>query len=415
MKKWIIGVLVTVAALTILIVYRGVYGNTKINGVSYNLTCSDEELISRLENTSQKSYFIDDELEKKFVVYEYDVQDIMNHSVAKKFIDDLLGKTYTVNYNKLFLRDDFIEYLNEYNSNEVASEDAYIIFSGDKYIVQEEIEGKTVDIDKILQDIDSGVIINMNDYIINPTVYSDSLEETAKQMNEYNRWCATYTNGNTISPGEQTVILNDDNTYSINDSFIDEQIRAAVSSYCTVGQPRLIKCSDGIERNIGGGTWGTNINYEAEVAYLKESFNNHVDVTDRTPIFSINYEEIGGTFYEVSIEKQHLWYYRDGILVVEADIVTGLPDGKRNTPTGIYYISECIPGKYLTGDDYRTWVNYWMRLTSSGVGLHDAGWQPAFGADVYLTKGSHGCINLPPDIAPFIFSEAYRGMPVIIY
>ena len=132
MKKWIIAVVTTVVLLIIFVVYRGVYGNTKINGVSYNLTCSDKELISKLENTSQKSYFLDDELEKKFVVYEYDVDDIMNHSVAKKFIDDLLGKTYTVDYNKLFLRDDFIKYLNEYNATEDASEDAYIYSSGDE-------------------------------------------------------------------------------------------------------------------------------------------------------------------------------------------------------------------------------------------------------------------------------------------
>ena len=28
-----------------------------------------------------------------------------------------------------------------------------------------------------------------------------------------------------------------------------------------------------------------------------------------------------------------------------------------------------------------------------GIGFHDASWRDEFGGDIYLTDGSHGCIN----------------------
>ena len=50
-----------------------------------------------------------------------------------------------------------------------------------------------------------------------------------------------------------------------------------------------------------------------------------------------------------------------------------------------------------------------------GQGLHDADWQTEFGGDVYKTKGSHGCINLPPAQAEVIYHTVEAGYPVIIY
>ena len=44
--------------------------------------------------------------------------------------------------------------------------------------------------------------------------------------------------------------------------------------------------------------------------------------------------------------------------------------------------------------EYETPVDYWMRVTYSGVGFHDATWQRTFGGDVYTYRGSHGCINM---------------------
>ena len=56
-----------------------------------------------------------------------------------------------------------------------------------------------------------------------------------------------------------------------------------------------------------------------------------------------------------------------------------------------------------------------MRLTNSGVGLHDAYWRKSFGGSIYKTSGSHGCINLPKSFAYKLYDETYVNMPVIIY
>lgn len=415
MKKRKIVILAVIIISIVFILYRGVMGSTKINGVSYNLLCTDEQLMDRLKSTSQRVYFKDDNLEKQFVEYEYDVTDILQHSTAKKFIDNLLGKRYSVKYDARLLKEEFTEYLKEYNDARTDSVDAFIYKDNDAYYVEKEIQGDKVDETAILSDIDKGILIDLDHYIINPSVYEDDLKDAASEMSLYSGWSAAYSNGEIIKPDGYTVTLNEDYTVSINDNFIDDQIRNAVASYCTVGDGINFRCNDGVDRIVSGGTWGTNVDYEEEIAYLKECFKNHQNVEDRTPIFSIEYREIGNTYIEISIEKQHLWYYKDGAVTVECDIITGLPDGKRNTPTGVYYISERIPGKFLVGDTYRTWVNFWMRLTNSGVGLHDAIWQSAFGGDLYYSKGSHGCINLSYDFAEYFYNVTYVGMPVIIY
>ena len=51
-------------------------------------------------------------------------------------------------------------------------------------------------------------------------------------------------------------------------------------------------------------------------------------------------------------------------------------------------------------------MRYFMRLTDSGVGMH-VGILPGYPA-------SHGCIRLPAEIAPLIYSKVKLGTPVTI-
>ncbi len=83
-----------------------------------------------------------------------------------------------------------------------------------------------------------------------------------------------------------------------------------------------------------------------------------------------------------------MWYIVNGSVQLETDIVTGLAsDPNRATPSGVYSILEMKRDKVLTGETnpstgepiYRTKVSYWMRVTWTGIGFHDAIWQSAFG------------------------------------
>ena len=85
------------------------------------------------------------------------------------------------------------------------------------------------------------------------------------------------------------------------------------------------------------------------------------------------------------------------------------------TPSGFYKTYDKQRDKTLTGDDYSTLVHYWMRLNNAGIGIHDAYWKHEFGGDIYLSNGSHGCINCPPDMAELLWNNVKSKTPVIVY
>lgn len=50
-------------------------------------------------------------------------------------------------------------------------------------------------------------------------------------------------------------------------------------------------------------------------------------------------DDLNGSYIEVSLSQQHLWLYKDGALVTETDIISGLPTPERATYTGAYPIA----------------------------------------------------------------------------
>lgn len=117
---------------------------------------------------------------------------------------------------------------------------------------------------------------------------------------------------------------------------------------------------------------------------------------------------------KVSIKEQKLWYYKNGNLMLTSNVVTGMKN-KWDTQKGRYRIKSRVEGTYLIGDDYKTWVNYWMLFDSSRqIGLHDATWRNDFGGTIYQYDGSHGCVNLPYYVAKTIFNTVEIGTLVII-
>ncbi len=67
----------------------------------------------------------------------------------------------------------------------------------------------------------------------------------------------------------------------------------------------------------------------------------------------------------------------------------------------------------MKGDNYRTPVNYWMPFYGN-YGIHDAYWRAEFGGEVYLTNGSHGCVNTPPAAMAQVYANMESGTPVVL-
>ena len=85
-----------------------------------------------------------------------------------------------------------------------------------------------------------------------------------------------------------------------------------------------------------------------------------------------------------------------------------------STPTGVYAVDAMMSPYTLTGEDYESDVTYWLPFNGN-VGIHDASWRSEFGGKLYLTEGSHGCVNTPYDQVEIIYQNIGIGAPVVVY
>ena len=124
-------------------------------------------------------------------------------------------------------------------------------------------------------------------------------------------------------------------------------------------------------------------------------------------------EYVGDTYIEVSIDQQHMWVYKDGYQIASTNVVTG-NYGDCDTPTGYYEIYSKAEDTYLVGEDYVSYVDYWMAFYG-GYGIHDSSWRSTYGGSIYKGDGSHGCVNTPLSAMTTIYNNITYDTPVIIY
>ena len=70
----------------------------------------------------------------------------------------------------------------------------------------------------------------------------------------------------------------------------------------------------------------------------------------------------GGTYIEIDITNQKLYYYENGVCRVATDIVTGNHRLRRDTPTGVFKVRAKQTNVNLVGKDYVSFVTYWMPI-----------------------------------------------------
>jgi hypothetical protein len=126
---------------------------------------------------------------------------------------------------------------------------------------------------------------------------------------------------------------------------------------------------------------------------------------------------VRGAWRELVISRgaQTLWAYEDGELVLTTLVSTGVGNVPETvTPLGEWAVHtkldlQTMEG-VIAGEHYRVedvpWVMY---FDDGGNALHGAYWHNNFGQPM-----SHGCVNLPLDIAEFLYRWADIGTPVTI-
>ena len=225
-----------------------------------------------------------------------------------------------------------------------------------------------------------------------------------------------------LSQDENGRYYKDDEVWAHNIAVWVDQIAMNVN---TVSDSRQFQATGIGTITVGGGDYGYSVNKYEEKKQLAKELEN-CEKTEREPVYFTREAGpanggVGGSYIEADLSRQHVWIYKNGVMVLETDCVSGMPTAKRGTPTGLYQIMYKTTDVNLTGriqlngePEYESHVNYWMPFYSN-CGFHDADWRSSFGGSIYRSNGSHGCINLPVSVAPTFYSYVEEGMPVVIY
>lgn len=326
----------------------------------------------------------------------------------------------------------------------VASVDAQLSYDGQSYSITPEVYGNEFTnkdlraiVKETIEDALSGEMagnstitaeIPKEIYYL-PAVKQDA-PELVNTMNIYNKYAAAkieYVFGpQVVTLDWNTIkdwIIIDGSNGSISDEKAYEYIINMSLKYDTIYTERSFTASDGRTITLPSNDYGYRIDRDGEFAQMIADINANT-VTQREPVYSIKgyarngRDDLCGTYVEVNLSAQHLWFYKNGALLVESDFVSGLPKDGRETTTGAFPIAyKQSPAVLEGGSGEGAWsepVDYWMPF-HEGQGLHDAPWRSSFGGDIYKTNGSHGCINLPGWAAAAIFESMESRIPILLY
>lgn len=376
----------------------------------------------------EKAYSID---LKPYFKHTLEVSDIEQYIGQEEFIDYIKETPFTYNlkdeYNYIGNASEKLrELIDSKQYDYVESQDAF--FDKENIEVVKEVYGTELNAELSAEVMENALKNNVFEadlrdekLYVHPEIKEEELLEKYKDVLNVLNWKAEYEVSDYViklSDYKDKITVNDDGTYKIDNSFLKQAVLGLSKTIDNTYESITFDSKKDGEITVKGGTYGQIMSNSKEIEFLKEKLSKNESVVDRTPIWicePLIEGENPKNYIEVDISEQHVWHYANGKLCCETDCVTGNSKLKHDTPTGAYYVTEKIPGKYLTGEDYKTWVNRWMRLTNSGVGLHDAGWKKKFGGDIYKTNGSHGCINLPPKYAYSLFDEIEVGILVVIH
>jgi hypothetical protein len=424
------------------------YNNTVINGVTTsNMTVSEvEEAINNEVDTYQLTL-----LGKEGMTDTIRGEDIELHVVLDGSITELLKKQNGLSWTAAMFKTKELNISSMLTYNEellekifnklkffdkdvnIKPENASISkYGANGYEVIPEKHGARVKKKKLLEAVQNAVktlepslsIEELGAYE-EPKIIANNeeLQNAVNEMNLIASTAITYKFGKDTELLDGNIIsewLSVDDEYKVNldENRIKEYVDYIGKTYNSFGRVRKFKTSYGDELKIEGGDYGWWLDRVTEVKELTELIYNG-EQTVKKPVYfqtaqQYGKDDIGNTYVEVNLTAQHLFYYVDGKLILETDFVSGNLAKEYGTPVGTYPVQYKERNATLVGEDYETPVKYWMPFNRN-IGFHDAPWRKEFGKDIYLTKGSHGCINMPPAAAKIMFEHIERGVAVVVY
>ncbi len=358
-------------------------------------------------------------------------------------------KSYTVSENTGYNRTQLQEQLKALScaqaENQTAPENAYVAYQNGQFVIVPETAGSKLDIKEAYKVLDAAVeagqtSVNFNDTpeaYVSADVTSDSpeLQSALEACNNYTKASITYTfgdqtttlNGDTIKDwlqfDEKGQLVWDDNSFQ---QHVADYVAQLAATYDTVGTEREFQTTSGRTVYVSSSVYGWKIDQAAEAAQLSQEIQSGTQTT-REPVYSqtansYGVNDLGNTYIEVDLSEQHMYYYQNGSDIFESDFVSGnMSYADRQTHSGIFTLYYKKSPDVLRGTmkadgsyEYESKVEYWMPF-DGGIGFHDASWRDEFGGDIYLTDGSHGCINLPPENAGVLYDLIQYDVPIVCF
>lgn len=315
----------------------------------------------------------------------------------------------------------------------IAPRDAYIEATDTGFEVVSEVMGTTLDREKttdvVLKSLDNGevtVSLDAKGCYVDPEIFQDNekLQSDAAAMSELAKANITYTFGNETEIVDAALIRDwivelADGSFVIDDMCVTNYVESLAAKYDTFGLPLDFYTSIGTTVTLSGGDYGWCIDQDATIVALlnalEEGYRGEMEPVYLYSAMSHENQGIGYTYVEICISQQRMWCYEDGNLIVDTPVVTGNPNKGNATPSGgVWAIDAKKRDAILTGEGYTAPVDYWMPFNDD-VGIHDMQQRAYFGGSIYLSNGSHGCVNTPYDQVQLIYNAVSIGTPVIVY
>lgn len=356
-------------------------------------------------------------------------QQHLNPKELKTYNENVLSLTSTE-----FLRSYLMKFPELQESNMHEPQNAYIDWNGTAFSIQKEILGNVVDFEEAMK-LSIEVITSNNYHIdftsitnVNPDIWEANLVDEFNDLNSILHSSINYelSNGNVVSLDSSVIcnwVYKDDNgnfQYDIENGVLQfiEELASKVDESNSIIYFNATDISNPVTINVPIDA-RAQLNQEAESVRIK-SMLEETGTFKLSPVYDrILVNENLSSYVELDISRQHLWFYLNGSLLLETDCVTGNVRDNYDTPTGVYYLTykmrnAVLRGYNKDGSKYESPVEYWMPFYR-GYGLHDASWRSTFGGNIYLTSGSHGCVNLPSKMAKQLYENIDYTMPIIIY
>ena len=330
------------------------------------------------------------------------------------------------------------------DKNIQAPSDATLKAGKNGFEIVKEVEGNKLDEKMLLKHIDSilsdgkallaskDISVDMTDDYLKPSVYSDD-ESLKKMLAEIDKIQTLKFNLDLVDATEvidkdeiASFLKIDGDKISYDEDSIGNYVTSLAKKYTTLHSTRNFKTSKGdvIQLQSNDDSYGFVFDKPATVktildalkagknADLKVSWNENYCVPT---VRNSEQGDIGNTYVEVSIDQQHMWFYKDGKLIIDTDVVTGKDVDGRRTPKGVYFVWNKESPSMLKGSYGSQKVNFWMAFSWDGCGIHDSTWRSNYGGDIWRSSGSHGCVNTPYQNVEIIYNNIDYKTPVVVY